>query len=360
MNYRYNRKPEQIYPNEVLHPDKNLPLPYDDESNQTFYEHLTKFQMQTKNRLKNHLKVAEEVLENVNFFETEKILKGTQGFTSKFLDDDTGLLYGVGFDNFIHKINKEKQEVLSVDNKIDLLVNKLGYLDLREFLALNRYVLEAKNHSDTLVQAKARYLEEAINKLTKRKKEEVRNKFSMIETRQDIDSAAKTDEKVEFLLNNYSEIKDIFYKNYYKIKEMSYREVEKSLNDFEKYEMLRESSKKKKINLADNYNDDFLVFNPNIKGNEKKNNKKEFDQDSYIDEIIKKYRDNRTINVKLNSNEIKKKIESFISDKNINDKIFKFQLKNILSMIKFYTFFNKYKKMYIPTNMETERIIVKD
>lgn len=364
MSYRHNRNTEQIHTNEVFFPDKDLPSPLEDETNQNFFEHLTKFQTQTKNRLKSHLKLSEKVLQDVNFFETEKLTKGNAGMTSRFMDDDTGLLYGVGFDSFIHKINKDKQEILSQDNKIDLLVAKLGFMDLREFLALNRYILEAKSHSDTLVQAKAKYLEEAVSKLTKKKREEVRNKFSMIETRQDLDAVGKTDEKVDFLLNNYAEIKELFYKNYYKIKEMSFRELEKSLSDFDKYELLRENAKSSEISLADRFNDDNIGFNPNLDGKASKNRNgkdkelKAFDQDAYVDEIIKKYRDNRTVSLKINSSEIKKKIDEFIKLRDLNDNSVGFLLKNIFSMIKFYTFFNKYKKMYIPTNMETERIIV--
>ena len=29
-------------------------------------------------------------------------------------------------------------------------------------------------------------------------------------------------------------------------------------------------------------------------------------------------------------------------------------------MVKYYVFFNKYKKVYIPTNMEVERLIVRN
>ncbi len=358
MSFRHNRNTEQIHANEVLFPDKNKPSPLEDETNQTFHEHLINFQTQTKNRLISHLKISSKVLQDINFFESEKIIKGNAGMTSQFMDDETGLLYGVGFDSFIHKINKDKQEIISQDNRIDLLVAKLGYIDLREFLALNRYILEAKNHSDALVQAKAKYLEEAVIKLTKQKREEVRNKFSMIDTRQDLDSWGKQDEKVDFLLNNYAEIKDLFYKNYYKIKEMSFREMEKSLSDFDKYELLRENAKSREISLADRFNDDSINFNPKMAGNNKQNKEDTYDQDTYVDEIIKKYRDNRTIKLKINSSEIKKKIEGFIKQTDLNDNSFKFLLKNIFSMIKFYTFFNKYKKMYIPTNMETERILV--
>lgn len=359
MNMKYNRNTQMVHPNTVNYPDENMPSNFSDETNQSYVEHFNRLQTQIKHKIKDHLKLSEKVLEDVNFLDTEKIVKGTQSMHSEIVDEESGLLYGLGYDNFIHKINKEKQEILSKDNKIDLLVNKLGYLDLREFLALNRYLLEAKTHSDVLVQTKAKFLEEALNKVNKKKRDEARNKFSSIENKE-ITSEEKTNEKVEFMLDNFAEVKNLFYENYYKIKEMSFREVEKSLNDFEKYEMLKEAAKSDSNPLAYQMNDDFININSTIGSNPANNQNKNnvFDQDAYVDEIIRKYRDSRTISVKINSAEIKKKIESFLKKKDFNDNTFNIYLKNIFSMIKFYTFFNKYKKMYIPTNMETERLIV--
>ena len=360
MNFRARKNTEQIFPNAVAYPDKNLPSEIFDETNQNYMYQLSRIQMQVKNRLRSHLKLNEKILEDVNFLEGEKTFKNNQNFSSQFMDEDTGLLYGVGFYNFIHKINKDKQEILSQDRSIDILVNKLGYLDMREFLALNRYILEGKNHNDTLVQAKSKFLEDAINVLNKKKRDEIKNKFSLIDNRQELDSFGKTDEKIDFLLNNVSEMKDLFYQNYYKIKEMSFREMEKSLSDFDKYEVLRESAKNEDNDVSTQYNEDNLSFNPKVQL--KLNNSTKLNgnnnQDSYIDEIIKKYRDSRTIQIKLNSNDIKKKIDDFIKEKKFHDNSFKSSLRNIFSAIKFYTFFNKYKKMYIPTNMETERLIV--
>jgi hypothetical protein len=292
--------------------------------------------------------------------DSEFIKNNLDDSSRQYIDDDTGLLYGIGFDTFIHKINRDKQEILSKDDKIDNLVKKLGYIDMREFLMLNRYILEAKNHNDILIQTKSKFLEEALFRFTKEKREEIKDKLSVIDSQQK-NQREKTDEKVEFLLGNYSNLNEIFYENYYKIKDLSQREIEKSLEDYDKYEILKEiSGNNKKISLTNDYNNDKL--NLSRRGDNSNKSKKEGinsdDPYSYFDEVINSYRKHRTIDIKVNSNDIKMKINKFIQNNDTNDTLFNYHLDDILSMIKFYTFFNRYKKVYVPTNMETERLIV--
>ena len=64
-------------------------------------------------------------------------------------DDQFKLPYGVGFDNVIKKkadmIDKQK----FWNNRVmDELVTKLGYMDYRDALAVNKYILESKRHGD--------------------------------------------------------------------------------------------------------------------------------------------------------------------------------------------------------------------
>ena len=64
-------------------------------------------------------------------------------------DDQFKLPYGVGFDHIIKKkadmIDKQK----FWNNRVmDELVNKLGYMDYRDALAVNKYIIEAKRHGD--------------------------------------------------------------------------------------------------------------------------------------------------------------------------------------------------------------------
>lgn len=60
------------------------------------------------------------------------------------MDPELGLPYGMGFD----KIIKERADIFQ-NNKfyynqmMDQLVEKLGYMDYRDALAVNKYILEA-------------------------------------------------------------------------------------------------------------------------------------------------------------------------------------------------------------------------
>lgn len=57
--------------------------------------------------------------------------------------------YGVGFDNEI-KARIEEIDVQKIQNNkiMDELIQKIGYLDYRDALACNKYIIEAKKHSN--------------------------------------------------------------------------------------------------------------------------------------------------------------------------------------------------------------------
>ena len=56
---------------------------------------------------------------------------------------------------------------------MDDLVEKLGYLDYRDALAANKYILEAKRHGDYHQQARAKTLSLAMNRMTRLKREQL-------------------------------------------------------------------------------------------------------------------------------------------------------------------------------------------
>ena len=65
------------------------------------------------------------------------------------VDQELHLPYGLGFDQII----KEKTDLISNkkfhNNRVmDELVEKLGYIDYRDALAANKFILEAKKHGD--------------------------------------------------------------------------------------------------------------------------------------------------------------------------------------------------------------------
>lgn len=56
---------------------------------------------------------------------------------------------------------------------MDELVNKLGYMDYRDALACNKYILEVKRHGDYHQQARAKILSVAMAKFNSQKRQEI-------------------------------------------------------------------------------------------------------------------------------------------------------------------------------------------
>jgi hypothetical protein len=64
-------------------------------------------------------------------------------------DDEFKLPYGLGFDTVIKKKTDLVDKQKFYNNRVmDELVAKLGYMDYRDALACNKYIIEAKKHGD--------------------------------------------------------------------------------------------------------------------------------------------------------------------------------------------------------------------
>lgn len=98
--------------------------------------------------------------------------KGAFGGSDIRVEDDFKLPFGFGFDEIIQQradlVNSQKAK----NNQImdDLVIN-LGYLDYRDCLAANKYILEAKRHGDYHQNARAKTLALAMSRMTQLKRE---------------------------------------------------------------------------------------------------------------------------------------------------------------------------------------------
>ena len=80
------------------------------------------------------------------------------------LDDQYNLPVGTQYDYILKSKQKEKDDKkLLNDMKMDELVSKLGYMDYRDALACNKYIMEAKRSGEYHQVARARILEVAFN-----------------------------------------------------------------------------------------------------------------------------------------------------------------------------------------------------
>lgn len=83
-----------------------------------------------------------------------------ESMTEFEIDDQFQLPYGLGFDQIIKKkaalIDGQKQ---SNNVVMDELISKLGYMDYRDALACNKYIIESKRSGDYHQLARGRVLE---------------------------------------------------------------------------------------------------------------------------------------------------------------------------------------------------------
>ena len=92
---------------------------------------------------------------------------------------------------------------------------------MREFIALNKYLLEAANHKQYINTAKAKFLDIAMSRLNEQKEKDIKNQFQSINENNSLNAADKLNTKVEQLLDIGPELKEMFYKCYYQIKKNS-------------------------------------------------------------------------------------------------------------------------------------------
>ena len=112
------------------------------------------------------------------------------------VDTETQLPLGLGFDDEINKL-KQGQEIgkgKSFDC-MDNLITKLDYLDYRDLLCVNKYIIDGKKDKQYSQRARADVLAFAMYKLDKKKKAHVEEAFSK---KPDADQ----DEKYKILYEN--------------------------------------------------------------------------------------------------------------------------------------------------------------
>ena len=92
-------------------------------------------------------------------------------------DDQFKLPYGVGYDHVIKKRTDMIDKQKFWNNRVmDELVESLGYMDYRDALACNKYIMEAKRHGDYHQQARAKILSVAMSRYNAQKRLDIEQK----------------------------------------------------------------------------------------------------------------------------------------------------------------------------------------
>jgi hypothetical protein len=93
------------------------------------------------------------------------------------MDEDLQLPLGMGYDEFVNELKEgiatEKyKNIKAMDN----LVKHLGYIDYREMIAVNKYIIDARRSRDYHQQARAKILQVALKKLDDQQKEDIKER----------------------------------------------------------------------------------------------------------------------------------------------------------------------------------------
>jgi hypothetical protein len=92
---------------------------------------------------------------------------------------------------------KEKAEMIDSqkvfnNDKMDELIEQLGYMDYRDALACNKYILEAKRSRDYYQIARSKVLEYAMRTLSNRRREKIET-----ESRKQVDAESNPEISME-------------------------------------------------------------------------------------------------------------------------------------------------------------------
>ena len=343
-----------------LHPDQSKSLDAYDDQNEHFMYHINKRTRELEDRTNSHIALAKAAMaakNNKKAFNSKTLRNEEVGVeTDVSVDKDTNLVYGVGFDKYITATSGSSQKTIksSEERQLEDLVAKLGYVDFRDFVALNKYILEAHNHEDLVNQTKSKFLSLAMQKMNVNQKDDIKKSFKKIdEQNKELKTKDRNEIKLDFMFNNVKDSKELFYNYYYKLKELNERDDSKTMTEFEKYDQMIKNlnnPKTKKSDLDELYTK---------KANNQDNNLA-YDLNDYMERIIKTYREQRTISIQTDSDTIINKLrylkqklskETYINEETLYS--------GAITLAKYQTFIAKYKKVYVPTNIETERLINK-
>lgn len=143
--------------------------------------------------------------------------------------------YGVGYDEVIKKKTEMIDKQKYWNNRVmDELIEKLGYMDYRDALACNKYILETKRHNDYHQQARGKILAVAMAKYNALKKHELEQQAAQAAQTPN-DAISKDEAKLKIIMNEDPEMAELYRDAYQSIKnekEYDYNEANRIYNRF--------------------------------------------------------------------------------------------------------------------------------
>lgn len=152
------------------------------------------------------------------------------------------LPYNYGFDDIIKQKSEEIDSQKEANSKVmDELVLKMGYMDYRDALACNKYILEAKRSGDYHQLARGRVLQNAMGRLARTRRENLereahKHATSQAQTGTEEYQRLNEDFKLNAVMNEDAEVAEQFQDALYEIrqhKEHDYNELQRIQKRFD-------------------------------------------------------------------------------------------------------------------------------
>lgn len=154
--------------------------------------------------------------------------KGSFGGSDFRVEDDFKLPYGFGFDEIIQQKADLVNSMKVQNNKImDELVVNLGYLDYRDCLAANKYILEAKRHGDYHQNARAKTLALAMSRMTQLKREQIEQRINEKAKGKKGQKVDRDEERLKIVAEEDPVYNHVYQAVYDEVKEIEEREMTK-------------------------------------------------------------------------------------------------------------------------------------
>jgi|LauGreDrversion4_2_1035121.scaffolds.fasta_scaffold88194_1 hypothetical protein len=146
------------------------------------------------------------------------------------VDDQFKLPYGLGFDKLIKKrTDMVDRDKLQNNRVMDELVEKLGYMDYRDALACNKYLIDVKRHGDYHQQARAKILTVALSRYNAQRRQQIEQK-ALAKSPVDKDEA-----KLKVIMDEDPEMAKLYREAYGDIKADKEADYNEALRIHDKY-----------------------------------------------------------------------------------------------------------------------------
>lgn len=263
-------------------------------------------------RLKEHYRLNKKMHDSTLIFNYTKLEEADNFIKKKHLESNEEYS-GI----FVENNQKEEEDLVEIFNSI---VNKIGYLDYRDYLVLNKFVVDEKVNESNIATIKKDIISLAIQLANKKQRKLIKATIDDVNKTQNKDgSKIKREDR---FMSNIELSKELFEKYYHYKRKKALENDFKEASLTEKINELRSLNDKKNKNLNDYNTLSEIVTKDPILDDE------DFGFSNDIDKMVKNYRAQRLKPLKTNMSRILKIVSDVFNLRKVEDEAIAAQTMN--------------------------------